>query len=167
MRPDQGSNLQPRYMPWPGTETTTFWCTGWCSNQMSPLARASFLLYYYLLIIELFSTQTTVNLLLPQPCVYVTYVYSWPLNSTGLNCAGSLRCIFSVNYLCCFWSLIGSPQMWRADSRHRPTLFYTGSECLKDFLFFSWLSDVPIYILHHTHTCTYDIFLFIHPLVDT
>ena len=38
----QGLNLQPRYVPWRGTEPTTFCCTGWCSNQLSHLARAAF-----------------------------------------------------------------------------------------------------------------------------
>ena len=40
MYPDWGSYLQPRYVPWPGIKPTTFWCTGWCSNQLSHLARA-------------------------------------------------------------------------------------------------------------------------------
>ena len=31
---------QPRYVPWPGIKPITFWCTGWCSNQLSHLARA-------------------------------------------------------------------------------------------------------------------------------
>ena len=34
-RPDQGWNPQPRYVPWPRIELPTFWCTGWCSNQLS------------------------------------------------------------------------------------------------------------------------------------
>ena len=28
----RGSNMQPSYVPWPGTELTTFWCMGWRSN---------------------------------------------------------------------------------------------------------------------------------------
>ena len=35
MCPDWGSNPQPRYMPWLGIKSTTFWCIGWCSNQLS------------------------------------------------------------------------------------------------------------------------------------
>ena len=40
MRPNQGSNPQPRYVPWPGIEPATFWCMGRCSNQLNHLARA-------------------------------------------------------------------------------------------------------------------------------
>ena len=28
------------YVPQPGTEPATFWCTGWCSNQMNHTSRA-------------------------------------------------------------------------------------------------------------------------------
>ena len=35
-----GLNLQPRNVPWPGTEPAAFWWMGQCSNQMSYLARA-------------------------------------------------------------------------------------------------------------------------------
>ena len=38
--PNQGSNLPPRYVPWLGIEPATFWCRGWCSNQLSHPARA-------------------------------------------------------------------------------------------------------------------------------
>ena len=31
--PYWGQNPQPRYVPWPGIEPTTFWCTRWHSNQ--------------------------------------------------------------------------------------------------------------------------------------
>ena len=34
-RHNWGLNPQPRYVPWPGIEPPTFWCTGWCSNQLS------------------------------------------------------------------------------------------------------------------------------------
>ena len=34
-RPVWGSNLQPRYVPWPGIEPSTIHCTRWCSNQLS------------------------------------------------------------------------------------------------------------------------------------
>ena len=37
--PNWGSNLQPRYVPWPGIESATFWCMGRCSNQLSHAAR--------------------------------------------------------------------------------------------------------------------------------
>ena len=40
VRLNRGSNSQPRFVPWPGIEPITFWCTGWCSNQLSLLARA-------------------------------------------------------------------------------------------------------------------------------
>ena len=33
--PDQGLNPQPRHVLWPGIQCTTYWCTGWCSNQVS------------------------------------------------------------------------------------------------------------------------------------
>ena len=35
MHPKQGSNLQPRHVPWPGIEPPTFCYMGWGSNQMS------------------------------------------------------------------------------------------------------------------------------------
>ena len=38
--PDQGPNLQPRHVPWLGTEPTTFQSTGWCSNNWATPARA-------------------------------------------------------------------------------------------------------------------------------
>ena len=38
---DRESNLQPRYIPWLGIKLTTFWCTGWSSNQLSHPARAA------------------------------------------------------------------------------------------------------------------------------
>ena len=37
--PDRGLNSQPSYVPWLEIKPTTFWCTGWCSNQLSHLAR--------------------------------------------------------------------------------------------------------------------------------
>ena len=40
MCPNQGLNLQLRYVPWPGVEPKTFWCMGQCSNQLSHPARA-------------------------------------------------------------------------------------------------------------------------------
>ena len=40
MCPNQGLNLQLRYVPWPGIEPKTFWCMGQCSNQLSHPARA-------------------------------------------------------------------------------------------------------------------------------
>ena len=43
--PDQGSNLQPRYVLWPGIIPAIFWCTGQCSNQVSHLARAAMCLF--------------------------------------------------------------------------------------------------------------------------
>ena len=44
--PTRESNLQPRYMLWPGIRPTTFWCMGWCSNQQSHLARAKISLLF-------------------------------------------------------------------------------------------------------------------------
>ena len=42
MHLDLGLNPQPRYVPWLGIEPTTFWCMGWCSNQLSHLVRHVF-----------------------------------------------------------------------------------------------------------------------------
>ena len=39
IHPDWGWNLQFMYVPWPGIEPTAFWCTRWCSNHLSHLAR--------------------------------------------------------------------------------------------------------------------------------
>ena len=44
VHPDQGLNLQTRYVPWPGIKLPTFLCTGWRSNQLSHSARAILLL---------------------------------------------------------------------------------------------------------------------------
>ena len=37
---DQGLKLRPSYVSWPRTEPATFWCAGWCTNQLSHLARS-------------------------------------------------------------------------------------------------------------------------------
>ena len=42
--PNWGSNLQPKYVPWPGIKPVTFWCMGWCSNQLGHQARAQVIL---------------------------------------------------------------------------------------------------------------------------
>ena len=42
MIPNWGSNSQPRYMPWLGIKPVTFWGMGWCSNQLSYLARTKY-----------------------------------------------------------------------------------------------------------------------------
>ena len=34
MCPNHGSNLEPRYVLWPGNKLTTFWFMGWCSNPL-------------------------------------------------------------------------------------------------------------------------------------
>ena len=47
MHSDWGSILQPRYVPWPGFEPTIFWCTGWCSNQLSHPVRAGAICFSY------------------------------------------------------------------------------------------------------------------------
>ena len=44
MLPNQGWNPQPRYVPWLGIESVTFWCTRQLSNQLNCLARAEALL---------------------------------------------------------------------------------------------------------------------------
>ena len=44
--PDQGLNPQPRYIPWLEIEPATFQYTGQCYNQLSHLARATFLIVY-------------------------------------------------------------------------------------------------------------------------
>ena len=41
-RPNGGSNLKPRYVPWLGLEPASFCCMGWYANQLSHLARANF-----------------------------------------------------------------------------------------------------------------------------
>ena len=40
MHPDQRLNPQPRYVPWPGIEPTTFWYMQQPSYQLKHLARA-------------------------------------------------------------------------------------------------------------------------------
>ena len=47
MHPDQGSNPQPTYMPWPGIEPAPFQCTGWWSNQLSHPVRAAVYIFLY------------------------------------------------------------------------------------------------------------------------
>ena len=37
-----GLNSNPRYVPWPGVEALTFWCTGWCSNQLRHTSEGNF-----------------------------------------------------------------------------------------------------------------------------
>ena len=43
-RSNQGSNPQPRYVPWLGIEPATFWCMGQCANQLSTWPGLLFLL---------------------------------------------------------------------------------------------------------------------------
>ena len=45
MHPRRGLSLQPRYVPWLGIKPAAFWCTGWCSNQLSYLARSNYILF--------------------------------------------------------------------------------------------------------------------------
>ena len=35
----QGLNPQPRHVPWLGITPPTFWCTGWCSKQLSLISQ--------------------------------------------------------------------------------------------------------------------------------
>ena len=39
--PQPGVKAQPRYVSWLRIEPVTFWCLGWCSNQLNYLAKAS------------------------------------------------------------------------------------------------------------------------------
>ena len=39
MQPNGGLNQQPRYVPWLGTESATFWCRRQCSNKLSHQAK--------------------------------------------------------------------------------------------------------------------------------
>ena len=43
--PTRESNLQPRYVPWPGIKPPDFWCLGRLSNQLSHQARALYVFY--------------------------------------------------------------------------------------------------------------------------
>ena len=40
--PNQGLNLQPRHVPWPGIEPVTLRFVGWCPTNWATLARANF-----------------------------------------------------------------------------------------------------------------------------
>lgn len=51
--PDCGMNPQPEYVPQPGIEATSFWCTGWHSNQLSHTGQGS-LSFSWTLIIGFF-----------------------------------------------------------------------------------------------------------------
>ena len=52
--PDLGANPQPKCVPWLGIEPITFWCTGWCSNQLSHTSQGHHIsLETFLLIIHL------------------------------------------------------------------------------------------------------------------
>ena len=42
--PFWASNLQPRHVHWPGFKPKAFWCVRQCSNQLSYLARAHWLI---------------------------------------------------------------------------------------------------------------------------
>lgn len=41
MCPNRVLNPQPRYISWQGIESANFWCTEWCSNQVSHMTRAA------------------------------------------------------------------------------------------------------------------------------
>ena len=67
--PNQGSNPQPRYVLWWRTEPTTFWCMGWCSNQLGHPARAVILLNFH----HSHVICEKVVLLLPFQCIYLFF----------------------------------------------------------------------------------------------
>ena len=41
-RPDWGLSLQPKHVPQPGIEPTTFWLMGWCFNQLNDTSQGIF-----------------------------------------------------------------------------------------------------------------------------
>ena len=45
LSPNQGWNLQPRHVPWPGIQPATFQCTRWWPNQLSQPTRNSLTVY--------------------------------------------------------------------------------------------------------------------------
>ena len=45
--PKQGLNPQPRYVPWLGIEPAAFWCTQWCSNQLSHTGQGQYYFFDY------------------------------------------------------------------------------------------------------------------------
>ena len=64
MRPHWGSNSQPKYVSWPGIKLTTFWCMGWCSNQLIHLSRATiFILLIFPTFLKYFSVVSGMYLL--------------------------------------------------------------------------------------------------------
>ena len=65
--PDQGSNPRLRYVPWWGINLATFWCMGWCSNQVSHSARAQ-LSFQFILPLLYHSG-------LPKACSYVILIH--------------------------------------------------------------------------------------------
>ena len=62
--PDWGLNLQPRYVPWLGIEPATFWCMGWCSNQLSHPARVILFIFNSMLWIRFQDLSCNILLLL-------------------------------------------------------------------------------------------------------
>ena len=46
MHPNRRSNLQPRYVPWPGVEPMTFRCVGQRSNQLSHASQGNSLFLF-------------------------------------------------------------------------------------------------------------------------
>lgn len=60
--------------------------------------------------------------------------YSHSLNSTGSNCVGPLICrLFSNEYLCWFWSMIGSLWTRRPNCMYWSMPFYIGDLCILGF----------------------------------
>ena len=86
MCPWPGIELQPRSVPWPGIKNTP-WCTGWCSNQPSHLARAAHLLLRH---ISLEMTHTvSIHFLLLSTSHAVPHLLQDKLGNTVLDWAST------------------------------------------------------------------------------
>ena len=72
----QGPNLQLRYVPWLGIKPSTFWCVGWCSNQLSHLARAHLCLFNLCLVHSylMFQFKYTICYLFSISICYITFI---------------------------------------------------------------------------------------------
>ena len=98
--PHHTLNLQPRCVLWPGIKSPTFWCMGWCSNQMSHASQGrSFSSYFpsfltgFTVVLRVAISFSTVN-----ECLVIFFI-NYFFSPQKTNYLKTRSCSFSINIL--------------------------------------------------------------------